>query len=189
MSIQEKLLYTNEAFWEITQLPENRNKRLELVDGVIREMASSSKLNTVIAAKILSAMYQHAEANDLGYVVGADSGFDLGVGYVRQPDCAFINKARVPTLEGNTFVVGPDLAVEVISPSESPRDILDKARRYLQTGGQMVWAVYPVEKVVDVYTLNEKGSLVIDTFDINAMLDAGKAFPGFSLPVQKIFPQ
>jgi Uma2 family endonuclease len=189
MVFQERL-YTNKEFWEISQLPENQNKRLELIDGVIHDMASSSKKNTITAVRISARLLLHADANDLGYVAGADSGFDLGPGNVRQPDAAFISKDRVVNLEGTTFSGAPDLAVDVITPGESPRGVTDKARLYLQTGAKLVWAVYPDNKVVDVYRLaDNEGGLHIQTIDINGTLNGEDVLPGFTLPLNAIFPE
>lgn len=193
MVLQERL-YTNAEFWEIAARPENATKRLELVNGVIREkgnsddMASSGRLNTVVAGRVLHYLNAFVIPRDLGYDTGADSGFDLAPGLARQPDTAFIAKARVKTLDGTAFDGAPDLAVEVVSPSESSRDVIDKARLYLTHGGRLVWTVYPLAQVVDVYRLNEGGSLVIDTLDVNGLLTGGDVLPGFSLAVSAIFP-
>ncbi len=92
------------------------------------------------------------------------------------------------TLEGVLFVGAPDLAVEVISPSESPRDVLDKTRLYLQSGSRLVWNCYVPAQTVDVCTLAENGEdLVIKTVRMGGMLDGGGVLPGFTLAVSQIF--
>ena len=186
---------TNEEFWAITQLPENTNKRLELVDGVIVEkggddtLASSNRRNTITAMRIGRFLGNFVDEHQLGYIVGADSGFELGPGHIRQPDVAFIVKERVPTLEGTTFAGAPDLAVEVISPNENSRQIVDKVRAYLESGADTVWNVYADARVVDVYRLNEEGSLILDTFTENDVLTLDNLLPDFELRVRDIFPQ
>lgn len=72
-----KKLYTVEEFWEIAHLPENEERRLELEDGVIVEMAVSSPINTVTAGRILHYLNAFVIPRDLGYVTGADGGFKL----------------------------------------------------------------------------------------------------------------
>jgi len=141
MVLLEKL-YTADEFFEIVQLPENDEKRLELDDGEIVEMAASSPANTVIAARISYFLNAFVIPNDLGYVTGADGGFVLSEQRVRQPDVAFVSKNRVPTLP-KRFNLAPDLAVEVVSPDE---DVFKKANEYLRAGTKQVWAVYADER-------------------------------------------
>jgi Uma2 family endonuclease len=188
MTVQEKL-YTIEEFWAIAQKPENENKRLELVKRVIYELAPSSKKNTITAIRFASFLLQFADEHDLGYVSGADGGFELNDDEVRLPDVAFISKDRAAGLEGTVFAAAPDLAIEVISPSESPRKVLDKVRAYLRAGTKLVWTAYPDDEVVDAHHMSESGSLVIDTFGMDDTLDGGSVLPGFKLPIRKIFPK
>ncbi|MEJ2148981.1 MAG: Uma2 family endonuclease [Chloroflexota bacterium] len=172
MDVQEKL-YTVAEYWEVTQQPENEGKRLELVEGVIIEMPPSSRLNTIIAMRIGHFLSSHViEPRD-----------------VRIPDAAFIAKERVPELAGTTFPAAPDLAVEVVSPSETPRSVLDKARAYLAAGTRLVWVVYPEERVVDVHRLSEDGSMNIQTIDAAGTLDGEDVLPGLTLRVRDVFPE
>ncbi len=182
MLLREKL-YTAEEFFEIASLPENEDKRLELDDGVIVEMAGSSPINTVTAMRIGTFVNNFVMPRDLGYVTGADGGFKLAPKRVRQPDVGFISKVRVPKLP-KRFDLAPDLALEVVLEDE---DIFKKAREYLRAGSRMVWAVYPDEKTVYVMRLDEDGGIRTLPYDINATLDGGDVLPGFALPVKDIF--
>ncbi len=94
MVLQQERLYTAEEFFEIASLPENEDKRLELDDGVIVEMAGSSPINTVTAGRILHFVNAFVIPRDLGFVSGADGGFKLAPKRVRLPDVGFISKAR-----------------------------------------------------------------------------------------------
>lgn len=183
MVVREKL-YTVEEFWEIAQLPENEDKRLELDEGVIVEMAASSPLNTVTAMRIGTFFNNFVIPRDLGYVTGADGGFKLAAKRSRQPDVGFISKARLPKLP-RRFDLAPDIAVEVISEDE---DILKKAREYLLAGTKMVWAVYVEEHLVYVMTLSANGAIISLPFTDGDTLDGGDVLPGFSLSVRDIFP-
>jgi Uma2 family endonuclease len=176
-------------YWEFTQLPENEDKRLELVGGSIIEIPASSRLSTVVAARIAHFLGNHVDDLQLGYVTGADGGFELGPHDVRIPDAAFIAKERVPELAGTTFPTAPDLAVEVVSPSETPRSVLDKARAYLSAGTRLVWVVYPEDRVVDVHRLSEDGSMNNQTIDAEGTLDGQDVLPGLTLRVSDIFPE
>ncbi len=186
MTVQEKL-YTIQEFLEIAQLPENADKRLELIEGVIRVMPPSSRKNTVVAIRIARFLGNHVDEHDLGYVTGADGGYELGPNTVPIPDVGFISKERAAGLAGVTFPVAPDLAVEVISPSETVRMVLDKVRAYLLAGTQMVWAVDAEDIVVDVYRLAENDTINVQTIDANGVLDGGSVLLGFKLAVKEIF--
>ncbi len=187
--VAQERLYTAEAFWEIAQLPKNADKRLALLDGEIIEMPPSSQINTVIAGRIIYFFNAYVIPRDLGYVTGADGGFTLTEHNARQPDVGFISKARHPVLEGVAFPIAPDLAVEVISPSESSNDVLKKVQRYIEAGTRLVWAVYPIEQTVYVWKPASHGDgLNVQTFGIDDTLNGGDVLPGFELKVRDIFP-
>jgi Uma2 family endonuclease len=173
--------YTAEEFWQIAQLPENETLRLELEDGVIVEMASSSPRNTVIAARMAYFLNTFVLPRNLGYVTAPDGGFKLGKGRVRQPDCAFISKKRLPTLP-KEFDIAPDIAVEVVSQNE---DVLRKAKEYLEAGTQLVWVIYPDEQSVEVLRPHEPRW---QTLGVEDTLSGESVLTGFELPVRDIFP-
>jgi Uma2 family endonuclease len=178
-------LLTAEEFWMLADQPEYAEKRLELDDGELEEMAGSKPLNTITAVRIATFMNLHVIQHDLGYVAGADSEFKLAPRIVRQPDVAFIAKHRLPQLP-RRFELAPDLAVEIVSENE---DVLKKVYEYLRTGGEMVWAVYPEERQVHVFTMTKDGILQGRTFGIEDVLDGGTVLPNFKLAVKDIFPQ
>jgi len=186
MVAQAKLI-TADEFLAIAQRPEYATKRIELIGGVITEMPPSRQINAVLAAWIIHLLFAYVRQNDLGYVTGPDGGYRVSPHDVFQPDAAFISKARAAGLTGVEFPVAPDLAVEIVSPSETSRKVLDKARAYLQAGTQFVWAVYPDDKVVDVYCLLDDGGLKVQTIGIDGELDGGRVLPGFTVKVSEVF--
>lgn len=183
MAVAERR-YTAEEFWEIAALPENENRRLELEDGVIVDMGESSPTNSVIAGRFIYFLNAFVIPKNLGFVTSPDGGYKLTSGRVRQPDVAFISRARMPELP-DRFRIAPDLAVEIVSPRE---DILKKAYEYFDAGTQLVWAVYAEVKTVIVFQLDDDGILHGQRLDIDDTLDGGDVLPGFSLPVKDIFP-
>jgi len=185
MAVQEKL-YSFDEFWEITNLPENAERRLEFDDGVIIEVGAASKLNTVTAGRMIYFLNAHVIPNDLGLVTAPDAGykFESSGGKYRQPDAAFISKHRIADLQGTYFLFAPDLVVEVVSPDE---DIFKKANEYLRAGTRIVWAVYAEDRIVYVMKLNEAGVFVSLPYTIDDTLDGGDMLPGFTLPVRDIF--
>jgi Uma2 family endonuclease len=184
MVLREKL-YTAEEFWEIASLPENEDRRLELEDGVIIEMAESKPINTVTAMRIGYFFNAWVIPRDLGFVTGADGGYKLAEKRVRLPDVGFISKERLPKIP-KRFEIAPDLAVEVVSPDE---DVFKKVREYIAAGTRLVWTVYPDEKTVYVFRPAESAELRVQQFGLDDTLDGGDVLPGFALPVRDIFPQ
>lgn len=179
MVLREKL-YTAEEFFEIARLPENVHRRLELEDGVIIEMAASRPINTVIAARMSTFLNNYIFENNIGYITGADGGFKLSNGRVRQPDVAFVSKARYPRLPAE-FEGGPDLAVEVVSPNE---DVLKKVNEYLESGTQLVWVIYPDEQLIHIFEPEQQW----EKLRVGDILSGKDVLPNFSLVVKDVFP-
>jgi Uma2 family endonuclease len=152
-------------------------------------MPPSSQKNTVIAMRIGHYMNAYIIPRDLGYVTGPDGGFTLDENNARQPDVAFISKERHPILDGVEFPVAPDLAVEVISPSESSNEVLKKVQAYISAGTRLVWTAYADEEMVYVWRPAPDGSLNVQAVGINGTLDGGDVLPGFTLKVRDVFPK
>lgn len=186
MTIDEKRL-TIDDFHEFILRPENHDRRWELVDGEIIEMSSSSKINTIIVGIIAYYFNFFALDTGLGHVSVPDGGYQLNEHTVRQSDVGFISKDRVETLEGVTFDVAPDIAVEVISPSESMPKIRRKIDEYLSAGTMQVWIVYPEDKVIEIWQLAPDDSKNVRTLGIEDTLTAGDILPKFKVELTKIF--
>lgn len=186
MSIDEKRL-TIDDFHEFILRPENQDRRWELVDGELIEMPSSSKINTIIAGIIAYYFNFFALDSGLGHVSVPDGGYQLNENTVRQPDVGFISKDRLKTLEGVTFEVAPDIAVEMISPSETLPKVRRKIDDYLSAGTKQVWVVYPEDKVIEIWQLAPDGSKNVRTLGIEDTLTAGDVLPKFEVALKKIF--
>jgi Uma2 family endonuclease len=184
--VTREQLYTVEEFREYASLPENEHRRLELEDGEIIEMASSSPINTIVASRVGYFLNAHVIPTNSGHVTGADGGFKLGERNYRQPDCAFLKKERLAGKIPKNFNFAPDLAVEVVSPNE---DVLKKVNEYLNAGTSIVWAIYCDEEKVYVFTLDAQKNLHGEPKGINDTLTGGDVLPNFSLPVRDIFPK
>ncbi|MEM6529918.1 MAG: Uma2 family endonuclease, partial [Chloroflexota bacterium] len=110
---REQIRYTVADYLEIVALPENENKRLELIDGIIEEMAPSRKKNTEVALAIGAFIFMYVYQNDLGYASGADGGYQIDETTLLMPDVGFISKNRTSGKDdGVAYEVAPDLAVE-----------------------------------------------------------------------------
>ncbi|PJF30415.1 MAG: hypothetical protein CUN51_07790 [Candidatus Thermofonsia Clade 1 bacterium] len=154
MSIHERATATDfEAF---LSLPENAHKRFELHDGAIHEMSPSSELPTVLAMRLAVLLGSYIYSANLGVLTGADGGFALTPHDVLSPDVAFIRAERLTGIRRRGFFqIAPDLAIEVVSPSDSITAVQRKAARYLALGVREVWIIYPDEQTADIYRPTE----------------------------------
>jgi Uma2 family endonuclease len=179
MAVQAPL--TVEEFDKIAALAENADKRLEFIAGEVIEVVTNNYASE-IAARILTEIGVYVKGRQLGRVTGADGGYRVsGERYI--PDVAFISKARQPEPSHEAYNArAPDLAVEVISPSDTPVNITDKVANYL-AAGTVVWVVYPDKQQAKVY---EPG-LPVKTVTIDGALEGGNVLPGFSLPLKEVF--
>ena len=182
-------LYTTEEFLAFAYLPEHADKRFELYDGVIEEMPPSSPENSYLAGLIIALLNNFVVPRHLGFVTVPDGGYKLGMNKVYQPDVAYISRERLPSLKniGKVIPMAPDLAVEVISPSETQRKVTRKAHDYLRGGTKLVWAVYPDEKEVDVYRLTDAGDITIKTINAEGELAGEEVLPGLKIALKAIF--
>jgi Uma2 family endonuclease len=188
MTIQQKI-YTAKEFWA-TADERNPDKAYELIHGEIFEMAPPKKINSIIALYIGRLLGNFVEANEIeGYVLGADGGYTLTDEDVRVPDVSFILKERLPDVDDTETIIAPDLVVEVISSSESPRMINEKTALYLLAGAKIVWNIYPDEKEVEVWTKGMGEKFEMQAFRLTDILDGGEVLKGFTLPVKDIFKQ
>jgi Uma2 family endonuclease len=108
----------------------------------------------------------------------------------RRPDVAFVTferwpKDRVMPLTDNAWDVVPDLAVEVISPTDLVYELMQKIAEYFQAGVRLIWVVYPPERLVYVY----EALTQVRILTLADELDGGAVLPGFRLPVAKLFPE
>jgi Uma2 family endonuclease len=187
MTLQTSIT-TLEQFEQFISLPENASRHFELIDGEIHEKMSASFLPSMIAANILWLLKNHVVEHELGYITGADGSYVVSPKDHFMPDVGFIRKERLPEIPSGSVPVAPDLAVEVVSPSDSIREVHKKALRYLAKGTQMVWVVYPEEQVIEVYrpSLGDDDAR-IQSLGIEEAIDGGDSLPGLVLPLSKIF--
>jgi Uma2 family endonuclease len=186
--VAEVKQYSIEEYLAFANLPENEDKRFELVEGEIDELPPSSTRNTVIAGWYIFFFNQYLLENPIGYVSVSDGGFRMTNGNVRQPDAAYVSRARYPKLQDTVFPVAPDIAVEVVSPSETAQKVRDKVNDYLSSGTTFVWVAYPDDQSIDVHTLNQDSSITVRKLSGDESLDAGNVMPGFTLKMKRVFP-
>jgi Uma2 family endonuclease len=186
MSVREKLSASDfEAF---LRLPENAAKRFELHDGAIYEMSPSSELPTVLASELISYLRPFVRERGLGLVTAPDGGFALTPHDVLSPDVAFIRAERLSGIRRRGFFqIAPDLAIEVVSPSDSIPAVQRKAARYLALGVREVWIIYPDDQTADIYRAgNAPNRLEVQQIASDGALESD-LLPEFRLPLPQLF--
>lgn len=179
--------YTVEDLWALSSRPAYEGKFLELIDGEIVRLKPAYAKASVISARIGVHLLLYAENVNPGYSGAAHSGYQLSEYDVLGPDAAYISKTRQPELPERYFTAAPELAVEVVSPTDSIKKVQRKARRYLEHGTLLVWIVYSDDETVDVCRLAEGGGMIIDEVGKDGVLEGGAALPGFALALSDLF--
>jgi Uma2 family endonuclease len=174
-------LYTAEEFEALGD-----DRRTELVRGVILEVREPpGYAHGFTVVEIVSAIRNYLDAHPIGVAV-AEAGIvtERGPDTVRAPDASFMTYERAKQLKGYGFSrVAPDLAVEVLSPSNTPREIEKKVAEYFTMGARLVWIADPKKRMVSVLAPEARPYVV----DGDEFLDGGDVLPGFRVQVKKLF--
>ena len=161
--------------------------RGELIRGVLCETMPTGIEHGRIVMDLAYELNAFIKPRRLGAVVGSDSGvwLERDPDTVREPDIAFFSAEKMPLDARITGYaeVAPDLVVEVASPSDSRREVHDKAHMWLNHGVRLVWVVQPETRSVDVYRPDE----AIVTLGEQDGLDGLDVLPGFTCDVSAIF--
>lgn len=159
----------------------------ELVDGVLVEKAMGFR-ESFLAIALGAILWGFVKPRRLGVVTGEAGMMRLASGLVRIPDVAFVSWERFPDRRLPTEPIpdlAPDLAVEVLSPSNTPREMARKRQEYFAAGVRLVWLVDPATRTVGVYTAPESPTQLRE----HDTLDGGVVLPGFTLPLQELFAE
>lgn len=176
---------TAEDLWRLGEA----DVRRELVNGEIIEMVPAGGIHGQVTSRICRRLQEHVEGQGGGEVLVGDVGFVLNLSNdperVRAPDVAFVSSQRLP--EGRLpegFLRGaPDLAVEVLSPSDNPLDVQQKVRDYLEAGAQLVWLIAPQAKTVTVYRADGSARLLRE----QEQLEGENVLPGLTIALAEVF--
>ena len=161
--------------------------RGELIRGVLHETMSTGQVHGWIVMKLGALLMSFILPRSLGVLAGSDSGvlLERDPDTVREPDLAFTLAARLPPdgpYDGYAEVV-PDLVVEVVSPSDRPREVADKAAMWLSHGVRIVWVVRPANRTIEVH----RPAADMRTLSESETLDGLDVLPGFTCPVSAVF--
>ncbi len=170
---------------DIFEVLRSENRLCELVDGVLVEKARGFKASW-LAGVLFSFLFEFVNPRNLGLMTTADGMMRLAPELIRIPDVSFVSWDRIP--EGKVPIapipkLAPNLAVEVLSESNTPAEMKRKRREYFKAGVQLLWVVDPESRTVIVYTSASAGKTLGET----DTLDGGEVLPGFSLPLRELF--
>ena len=171
---------------ELLEMPDD-GFRYELVRGELIKMAPAGHIPAFYELRIGARLLVFVEANGLGRAYSASGGFRLETNpdTVLAPDAAFVRKERVEVVgDGDGYFPGaPDLAVEVISPSDRYTEVDEKVAEWLAAGTSMVVVVNPRNRTVRVHRPTTDSVLLTE----KDTLDGGDVVPGWKLLVADIF--
>lgn len=169
---------------ELLLLPEGAHG--EIVNGTFVEMTAPGSIHGYVASRVDRLLGAFAEAHALGATFAAETAFRLrrAPDTVRCPDCAFVTSERLAAgLRPGAFEGAPDLAVEVLSPSNTHAEMSRKLAEYFRHGARQVWFVDPETRTVAAHSAGALPRF----FEGDDALDGGDLLPGFSTPVAAFF--
>ena len=157
----------------------------ELVDGEMIELSPTADESGWVSGRVFSRIERFVDAHRLGWAFPPETGFVLfgDRATIRSPDAAFVRRDRLPSLSGGFVPMAPDLAAEVLSPSDRMADALAKIAMYLAAGVKLVWLVDPSSQTVTFFRLDDPPTKL----GVGETLDGGEVLPGFSVPVAELF--
>jgi Uma2 family endonuclease len=170
---------------DLIRVNRRRDRICELVDGVLVEKAMGFK-ESWLTAILMRLLQTFLDRHDLGILVGPDAMLRLVPGLIRAPDVSSISWDSLP---GGGFPeqpipdLAPDFAVEVISKSNTNKEIERKLQEYFDRGVRLARVVRPKTRTVEVYTAPKQ----FRRLDHDQTLDGGDVVPGFTLPLAQLF--
>lgn len=160
--------------------------RCELIYGELIMMSPAGAEHGLVALRFGSFLREFVDANDLGYVFAAETGFMISSApdLLRAPDASFVRKTRIPGAIPSGYIDGvPDLAVEVVSPRDTKREVAEKVDMWLANGCAVVWIADPQPQTVVVRRVGQKPV----TLTIRDEIRDEPLLPSFVLPLSKVF--
>jgi Uma2 family endonuclease len=169
------------------ELTERKIHLCELVDGILVEKAMGA-FESLLAGEIVRLIGNFVRAHKLGAVLGADGMLKLAPGLIRIPNVAFLSKAKFPSgryPRTSAWSLAPDLAVEVLSDSNTAEEMKEKLHDYFTAGTRLVWYVEPQLRQVQVFVSPESKRVVKQ----DQILDGGDVLPGLEINLRELFDE
>jgi len=163
------------------------SKVFELIDGQLVERKMGNK-SSWVAGQIFKHLGNYVDDNGLGWVFISDNGFRLDPErptLIRRPDVSFVRAGRLPNEEPSDVYdrLAPDLAIEVISPTDIIAELDEKVNEYLAAGVRLVWVIHPTVRRLMVHRID--GTLA--ALRAGDELSGEDVIPGFRCLVEDLF--
>ncbi len=181
----ETALLTIEEFERLTP-PDDGG--YELVEGELVKLTFPTPLHNLTASHIWRLLDDFVRENKLGRAFPDNTGYVLSrdPDTLRGPDVAFLRAERASAIDLRSNIpVAPDLAVEVISPSDTIRGMREKVDQFLAAGCRTVWVIDPEAREVQVFE-TDRAPRVLVSQDV---IQCPDLLPGFSIKVADLFPE
>jgi len=176
-----KTLLTAEQF---DNYPFEEDKRYELDEGELIEMTRPAYKHNRILIRLTARLFMFFEQNPIGEALNSENLFALSPNTRRAPDLAVILGDRSQELAGAKVIpIVPDIAIEVLSPTETPRMIHRKLKQYFDAGVKEVWLIDPETHTAEIWT----GPNLPDHELTTADTLTSPLLPGFALPIAELF--
>lgn len=172
---------------DVIELAERHKRLCELVDGVLVEKAMGYP-ESLLAFALGGFLREFVRPRNLGLISGEAGMIRLFPGLIRIPDLAFASWDRFPDRKVPKEPIpslAPDLVVEVLSLSNTPREMERKLGEYFAAGVRLAWMIDPRTRTVMIHAPGEL-PVLLDTTDV---LDGGDVLPGFRLALADLFSE
>ena len=161
--------------------------RYELLSGELKAMSPINMAHGDVTNCVAHYVMSFAIEHDLGRGFVGDLGVTISrdLDTVLAADWAFYLKERLPNPYSTGYTtVMPDIVLEMRSPGDSKREVIEKVQMWLEAGVKLVWTADPKAKTLTVYRPNTTPQ----TLNGNELLDSADILPGFSVVISKLFP-
>jgi len=172
---------------DVIAVEASEGRLCELVDGVLVEKAMGFR-ESLLAVLLAAWLNEFVRPRNLGLVTGADGMMGLFPGLVRIPDVAFASWERFPdgrVPDEPIPALAPDLAVEVLSRSNTKREMQVKREEYFAAGVRLVWIVDPAARTVAAYS----SPTAAQTYCEGDEMGGQPVLPSFKLPLGELFAE
>ncbi|HEY8056653.1 MAG TPA: Uma2 family endonuclease [Terriglobales bacterium] len=157
--------------------------KYELSAGEVVVTASARLFHNLIRDELGASLRAYCQDHRLGIVVW-ETEFRLGTATVRIPDLAYLRADQISGLNlHERATCAPDLAVEVVSPSNQAADLAVKVQQYLKAGSRQVWVLYPDARQVYLYAPGK----TVEIREDGQKLEAPDLLPGWSVGLTELF--
>ena len=175
------------ALSQAVVVSEHDDDYFEVVNGVRKELSRMGAFENLLASELAKLLGVFADERGLGWVT-TETLFvlDAAKNLQRRPDVAFVSLERGrahPVRRTNAWDVVPDLAVEVVSPTNTAEEIVGKIVEYFLAGVRAVWVIFPDSQQVYSYSSPK----LVTILERGEAISGGDVLPGFSLPIAKLF--